>query len=793
MYVNGSDKMVRPRISRRLYAIANGALAAAMILGASLLSSSTTSQASSHREAPLISQDPSADNTDTYFFVSPTNPNNVVLVGSWIPMEGPEGAPNYFEWGNGVNYQLHIDNDGDAKADFTYELTSRVDVKTPTTFLYNVGPIGGDGTNWNRQQRITIKEIAKSGTETVIVDDKLAPPVNIGSKSTDNYATLNKNFIYEKAVDQGKITAYAGQVDDAFWVDLQIFDLLTLRGQAAPVGYSKGNNSPVDSVAGFNNHSIVIEVPISRLKGANDSVLGMWATASRPQTRVLNGVGGLGSLSNSGNQVQVSRLGMPLVNEVVFPYALKDAFNAISPDLDAVLYTGGDAVAELLQNSVENPEIGRLLCAFYAVPLPADANKDCNTERTTGGTAGGVRSGRGDIFDIFLRGMVLAKPFTINTKNGPVTLPAGFRVNRPNNPAFAAFDGVVPSEMIRLNTDIKGDLCSPKPSRLGVLGGDACGFPNGRRLFDDIVEIELVAVAGAAYQVLDGRDASFSFNPALVAILDDHIDFNDVRFRTQFPYMALAQSGQEHIHTNPISGTAAQSAAIARVASKSDDAEEKSNGKVSRTSDDLDLGEAGQLVGMRFTGVEIPKNATIVGAHIQFIAQESGSKATTLTLMGEATDDAAPFKSDDKNLSKRAKTSAKVNWTPEAWSRDNKYWSADVAPIVQEIVSRGAWTPGNDLVLFVNGTGERDAWAYDGEPGKAALLYIEYHMGGSVSASGVAADTMELPSGVWSSSIMEQGYTPSDSETITETVIPEDDDNNQPLAENQLFLPITLR
>ena len=112
---------------------------------------------------------------------------------------------------------------------------------------------------------------------------------------------------------------------------------------------------------------------------------------------------------------------------------------------------------------------------------------------------------------------------------------------------------------------------------------------------------------------------------------------------------------------------------------------------------------------------------------------------------------------------------------------------------MQEIVSRGAWTPGNDLVLFVNGSGKRDAWAYDGEPGKAALLYIEYHMGGSVSASGVAADTMELPSGVWSSSIMEQGYTPSDSETITETVIPEDDDNNQPLAENQLFLPITMR
>ncbi len=109
--------------------------------------------------------------------------------------------------------------------------------------------------------------------------------------------------------------------------------------------------------------------------------------------------------------------------------------------------------------------------------------------------------------------------------------------------------------------DIKGDLCSPTPSRLGILGGDACGFPNGRRLSDDIVEIELLAVAGAAYQVLDGRDAGFTFDPALIGVLDDGVDTNDVPFRTSFPYMGLAQSGQEHFHQNATDGLDVKAAA----------------------------------------------------------------------------------------------------------------------------------------------------------------------------------------------------------------------------------------
>jgi hypothetical protein len=224
---------------------------------------------------------------------------------------------------------------------------------------------------------------------------------------------------------------------------------------------------------------------------------------------------------------------MPLVNEVVIPLALKDAFNTLRPDQDLGVYG-------LLQKSVEDPEVGTLLCALYGVPLPGDANDDCHTEFT----AGTPRTGRGDIFDIFLTGMVLAKPFTIQTATGPMTLPAGFNVNRPA--------GAVPSEMIRVNTTIKGNLCHPTPQRLGVLAGDACGFPNGRRLIDDIVEIELLAVAGAAYEALDDRDGSFSFTPGLIDVLDDGVNRNDVPFLTYFPFLGVAQSGQEHRHQNPL-------------------------------------------------------------------------------------------------------------------------------------------------------------------------------------------------------------------------------------------------
>lgn len=528
------------------------ALTPVILVTAILIFYGSQATASSHREAPLISKDTFADNTDTYVFISPENSDNVVLIGSWIPFEAPEGGPNYFEWDDNVRYSIFVDNDGDASADITYTLSSKVQVGNPLTFLYNTNAIDNlTDADWNRQQFITVTETTETGTVTQLIANRPTAPVNIGEKSTPGYASLFESAIYDSADGvPGGIKIFAGQTDDPFWVDLQVFDLLTLRGQDQPVGY-RAYNVPVDSVSAFNVHSLVIEVPIARVTNGTEPVIGVWATAARKSTRVLNGLAGVisgdGLQSQSGDYVQVSRLGMPLTNELVVPMALKDAFNNLKPEQDLDIYTN-PTFGPILQKSVEDPEVGNLLCALYNVPLPGDTNDDCSTEFTVG-TA---RSGRGDIFDIFLTGMKLATDFTINTATGPSTLAAGTSVNQP---ATAR-----PADMIRLNTTIKGDLCAPTPSRLGVLGGDACGFPNGRRLLDDIVEIELLAVAGAAYQVLDGRDSSFTFDSNLIAVLDDNIDYNDVPYYkntqvdqapTTFPYLAMPHSGQSHWHTNP--------------------------------------------------------------------------------------------------------------------------------------------------------------------------------------------------------------------------------------------------
>ncbi|MGB1249320.1 MAG: DUF4331 domain-containing protein, partial [Candidatus Promineifilaceae bacterium] len=436
---------------------------------------------------------------------------------------------NYFEFDPHVLYDIYVDNDGDANPDITYTLQAHVSVQNPATFLYNTGPINSiNDATWNRVQTYTLTETLENGTVNTLIANERTAPVNIGPKSTPNYAALEAEAtrIVNNGGDSLKI--FAGQSDDPFWVDLQVFDLLTLRGQAAPIGYSEGaKNLPLDSLSGFNVHSIVIEAPISRLKDGAEPVLGIWSAARRSATRTI---GALGAETHSGDMVQVSRLGMPLVNEAVIPLALKDAFNSIPPSADLSVYTH-PTFGPILQGAVESPELGTLLNALYAVPLPDNSDY----------TVGTPRSGRGDIFDIFLTGMMLTDTFTVTTAGGPAPLPAGFNVNRPAN--------VVPAEMIRINTDIKGTTCHPTPSRLGVLGGDACGFPNGRRLIDDVVEIELLAVAGAAYNVLDNRK-DFTFNAGLIPVLDEGVDENDLPFRSTFPYLATAQSGANHQHQN---------------------------------------------------------------------------------------------------------------------------------------------------------------------------------------------------------------------------------------------------
>jgi hypothetical protein len=496
-------------------------LAMVMLLAGSLLGASNSARASSHREAPLISRDPSADNTDTYAFISPDRPDTVTIIGSWIPGQLPQGGPYYYGFADDVVYELHIDNVGDAKAHITYRFTFETTIRGNTTFLYNTGPIESlDDEDLNMFQTYTVEEIV-NGAVTVLGEGLPVPPANIGPKSTPDYQALFHSAVQTLPSAEGDILAFAGQTDDPFWVDLgSIFDLLSLRPQAAPIGYESGPGEGVDGLAGFNVHSIALQIPIDHLlQGAGENtVIGVWATSSRPTVRVF----GAGNIQNVGDLVQISRLGMPLVNEVVLPLALKDAFNSLKPEQDFDVFNSDTTAGELLGASVYDPELQRLLNALYGVPHPENQ--------------------REDLVSIFFTGMVTTKDFTLITPDGEVTVPAGTNVNRPAS--------VRPAEVIRLNVaepfrpGVEGSLCSPEPNyTLGLLGGDVCGFPNGRRLQDDVTEIELLAVAGAAYSVL--TEDEFEFNADLIAVLNDGLDTNDVPFHNEFPYLAMPHQGYD--------------------------------------------------------------------------------------------------------------------------------------------------------------------------------------------------------------------------------------------------------
>ncbi|MEP7357194.1 MAG: DUF4331 domain-containing protein, partial [Anaerolineales bacterium] len=383
---------MRKSLTARLVGAASVVTASVMIAAATVGMAPLAAIASSHREAPFISNDPAADNTDVYAFVSPDRQDSVTLIGDWIPFEAPSGGPNYFKFADEVDYEIHVDNIGDAKSHVTYRFEFDTHTRNPNTFLYNTGPINSlSDTDWNVYQTYTVTEIV-TGTllpvpiTTVLASDLMAPPVNIGSKSTPLYGALGDaavctiNIAAVAGLPTGhtcntrgstpgagsnNIKVFAGQRDDPFFVDLQVFDLLTLRGQAPPIGYVQ-DNLPLDGLKGFNTHSIAIQVPISRLTGNNslvgnnpNPIIGVWASSARPSTRVLSALGGV---ADSGPMVGISRLGMPLVNEVVIPLALKDAFNGLKPEQDLGLYTSGPGAGDLLKDSVEDPELGNLLC-----------------------------------------------------------------------------------------------------------------------------------------------------------------------------------------------------------------------------------------------------------------------------------------------------------------------------------------------------------------------------------------------------------------------------------------------
>ncbi|HEX6568690.1 MAG TPA: DUF4331 domain-containing protein [Acidimicrobiales bacterium] len=451
---------------------------------------------SSHREAPSISKDPVADNTDTYAFVTPGD--TVTIITNYLPVEAPAGGPNFYEFADDVLYEIHIDNDGDGKPNVTYQFRFFTENTNPDTFLYNTGPITAlDSPTWNRRQRYSVSKVTRRRGRMprmrVLGTGLSAPPCNIGPRSTPGYASLADAAV--TTLRSGE-TVFAGQRAEGFFVDLgSVFDLATLRPfqnlHLIPTAAADG----VDALANVNVHSLAIQVPIKDLTRNGSvprdpmsaaSVIGVWGAASRQKATVRDQDG---DARGAGPWVQVSRLGNPLFNEVIVPLSLKDAWNAQGPDDD-----------EDFAKYVARPELARLLPALYPGVFPNLAALDAD---------------RADLLAILLTG-----------------IPAGLI------DGFQNFTGTTQADELRLNVAIPP---SNNPNRLGILGGDLAGFPNGRRVGDDVVTIELRAVAGATYPLVDP-----TFTPdGAVSVIEDGT-FPPVRtFLDRFPYLGVPYSGYD--------------------------------------------------------------------------------------------------------------------------------------------------------------------------------------------------------------------------------------------------------
>ncbi len=320
-----------------LAAVIIAAVGLALALVLLKLDGPTSAKASSHSEAPLISQDPRADNTDLYAFVSPDDTSKVTMIANYIPLEAPASGPNFYSFDDSVLYQIAIDNTGDGVPDIGYQFRFTTQTRNPNTFLYGTGPITSlDSTSWNRPQTytVTLVHFNKHGNvqpggpsgPVVIGTNVPTPPDNVGPRTTPNYDSLASAAV--TSLGNG-VNVFAGQRDDPFFVDLgSIFDLGGLRPfnpfHLIPLAASPG----VDALANYNTHSIAIQVPISQLIQAPMTTIGIYASADRAKIRVLKDDG---TIDNNGPWVQVSRLGNPLVNEVLIPLGKKDYWNREDP------------------------------------------------------------------------------------------------------------------------------------------------------------------------------------------------------------------------------------------------------------------------------------------------------------------------------------------------------------------------------------------------------------------------------------------------------------------------------
>ncbi|WP_428664091.1 DUF4331 family protein [Runella sp.] len=561
--------------------------------------------ASSHREAPLISNDPLADNTDLYAFKSPVNAENIVLIANYIPFEHPAGGPNWYSFGERIRYEIHVDNNASTPgSDIIYRFTfSRVNQDPTTFFLVRLG-------KENLKTTYTCERSMDGGKSfATIVMNGIVPPPNIGPRSIENKTVGLGAASYDELVEKAISTAttgekiFCGPVDDPFFVDLGgIFDV----GNVRP-------SSGKDGVAKFNCHSIVIEVPVATLQkskksvamAANildpDYVIGVYASASRQMIKTLYSGADVGY---DGNYVQVSRLGMPLTNEAVIPIGMKDKWNATKPSDDlqfAKYFTNpelalymdddqfGKAVPGLAALRIQKASLGSFdfrngKPGLYGLKGNAALNGTALSEAAFGSILlPDDKSPRAvDLLPIFYTGVPNLPPYQLATGKAGNPLAAG----KPFIHNFLPTLG----DWLRLNMAVPATPRNdPKFSSLGLVQAAALGltdpmyngstalqfipnmdgFPNGRRLEDDVTTIELQAVGGVVLAAVGlwyddfkpGVTAS-PVTPNLVSVLSFNagVTKNDTTFKMMFPY---EQNPWRGFRGNSYSGPALSAARIA--------------------------------------------------------------------------------------------------------------------------------------------------------------------------------------------------------------------------------------
>ena len=364
--------------------------------------SPSSSTASSHREAPLISEDPTADNTDLYAFRSPDKPSTLTIISNWIPGEDPAAGPNYYTFSQTAKYNIYIDRNGDGRPDVTYSFR----FKTPTGPFF----LGNTQQTW-----VATKNGKPWATGKTPIN-------NVGPRFNDFVGVKDYEAAAEKTiVNKGGVSIFAGQRDDPFFADVgAIFDLVAFR-KAGTTGNMGGGK---DFLSGYNVHTIALQIPISQVDTASHTI-GVWSSTDRMNVTVNGKV--------RPGWTQVSRLGEPLINEVVIPTGLKDLWNRTKPAQDSQF-----------KKYYETPILAAVMNKLYKLGVP--------------------ETGRDDLVAVLGTGIPKVT-FTGNT--------------------FA--------DELRINLAVPP---AAKPNRMGVLGGDNAGFPNGRRLTDDVVDIEEQAVAG---------------------------------------------------------------------------------------------------------------------------------------------------------------------------------------------------------------------------------------------------------------------------------------------------------